>query len=151
MSTIPKTAAAPWSDRQARQRDLQAMLQHREHETQNELQRRVRQVPSDGRSAGLDETEHAEADIQEHIEVALIQMNGETLQRVREALVRVEAGEYGYCAECNGEISGKRLQALPFAVRCTACEQAHEHRAAQDRRVGSPHGFRWDSAGPAGS
>ena len=42
----------------------------------------------------------AEADIQEHIAVALIQMKGDTLQRLREALVRLETGEYGDCADC---------------------------------------------------
>ena len=69
-------------------------------------------------------------------------MKGETLRRVREALVRLDAGEYGYCAECDGEISEKRLRALPFAVRCTACEAAHERHAALERRYGSSQGFR---------
>jgi len=79
----------------------------------------------------LDETELAEADIQEHIEVALIQMKGETLRRVQDALVRLDAGEYGFCVECGGEISKQRLQALPFAVRCMACEEPHEQQAAR--------------------
>jgi DnaK suppressor protein len=117
------------------------MLQDREREMQSVLQQRVRQMPSDGQAEGLDETEHAEADYQEHIEVALIQMKGETLQRVREALVRLDAGEYGYCAECGGEITAQRLRALPFAVRCTACEDLHEQHTARARRSASPQGF----------
>ena len=117
------------------------MLQDRQRELQSVLQRRVRDLSPGGPGDGLDDTEHAEMDIQEHIEVALIQMKGETLERLREALVRLEAGEYGYCAECEDEISSKRLQALPFAVRCTACEQLHEQRTARDRRIGSPQGL----------
>ena len=108
------------------QREMHALLQHR-----------LLQVPSGGPDNGLDDTEHAEADIQEHIAVALIQMKGDTLQRLREALVRLEAGEYGDCADCGCEISEKRLQALPFALRCTACESTHEQDAARSRQLGS--------------
>ena len=141
MTRAPRTSPTPSGARQARQRDLQAMLHDRLRDMQSVLQQRVRRLPSDGPAEGLDETEHAEADYQEHIEVALIQMKGETLQRVREALVRLDAGEYGYCAECGGEIKAQRLRALPFAVRCTACEDLHEQQAARDRRFASPQGF----------
>ena len=139
MPNAKTTAAAPVTG-QPRQQYLQAMLFERQRELQSVLRRRVRDLPSDGPGEGLDETEHAEADIQEHIEVALIQMKGDTLRRVREALTRVEAGEYGFCAECDGEISEKRLQALPFAVRCTACEESYEQHAAHARRFGATQG-----------
>ena len=64
-------------------------------------------------------------------------MKEDALRRVREALVRLDAGEYGYCAECEGEISEKRLQALPFAIRCAACEASHERRVAREQRYDS--------------
>jgi DnaK suppressor protein len=118
------------------------MLLERQRDMQSVLERRVRHVPSNGSGDGLDESEHAEAEVQDSVEIALIQMKGEALQRIREALVRLDAGAYGYCAECAGEISEKRLRALPFAVRCTACEEAHEQRVARERRVASPQGFR---------
>ena len=142
MSTNPRTAAPDSSASLARQRNLQAMLQDRQREMQGVLQRRVRGVFFDQPGAGLDETERAEALVQEDIEVALIQMKAETLQRVREALVRLDAGEYGYCAECDGEISERRLQALPFAVRCAACEESRERWAARGRRFNSPQNVR---------
>jgi DnaK suppressor protein len=141
MATTPRPTSSRSGARQARQRDLRAMLHDRQHELQGVLQHRVRQLPSVRPTEGLDETEHAEADYQEHIEVALIQMKGETLQRVREALVRLDAGEYGYCAECGGEIAEQRLRALPFAVRCRACEESHEQQAAREKRFASPQGF----------
>lgn len=141
MMTTTKTTATASRAGQARLRDLQAMLCDRQREMHHVLQARVRHVPSDGPRDGLDEPEQAEADIQEHIEVALIQMKGDTLHRVREALIRLEAGEYGYCAECRGEIAEKRLQALPFAVRCTACEASHEQHTARERRFGSSRSF----------
>jgi DnaK suppressor protein len=137
MRTLPKTSPAAESTDEPRQRDLRAILHDRERELQIVVQRRVQNVASGRAGAGLDETEHAEAEIQEHVEVALIRMQEETLQRVRDALNRLDAGEYGNCAECDAEISEKRLRALPFAFRCTACEEQFELRLAQERRYGS--------------
>jgi len=150
MTTTHRTPCTRSAARQRRQRDLHAMLHERQREMQTALRLRVRQLPSDGPVEGFDETEHAEADYQEHIEVALIQMKGETLQRVRDALLRLDAGEYGYCAECGGEIREQRLRALPFAVRCTACEESHEQQAARERRFASPQGFSLIFSGNAG-
>jgi DnaK suppressor protein len=151
MTTTLRTTSSRSAAQQDRQRELQAMLHDRRREMQNVLQHRVLHLPSDRTAGGLDETEHAEADIQEHIEVALIQMKGDTLRRVREALVRLDAGEYGYCAECGGEIAERRLRALPFAVRCTACEDSHEQQTVRERRVAPPQRFSLiftDNAGP---
>ena len=135
-NTATTTVPAPvMAASQARHADLHAMLRDRQREMQHVLQSRVRHAPSERPTGGLDETEHAEAEIQDHIEVALIQMKGDALRRVREALVRLDAGEYGCCDECGCEIAAKRLLALPFAVRCTACEELHEQRTAQERRA----------------
>jgi DnaK suppressor protein len=120
--------------RQARHRVLQAMLLDRQRELQRVLQRRVRQAPAGHPAGAVDDTEQAEADVQEDIEVALIQMKGEALQRVRDALVRLEAGNYGDCVDCHGEIAAGRLRAVPFAVRCAACEEARERVIAGERR-----------------
>jgi DnaK suppressor protein len=127
------------------------MLRDREREMLNALRRRIRPVLAVGRGDGLDEPELVEVDVQGHIEVALIQMKGETLERVREALARLDHGEYGYCAECAAEISEQRLRALPFAVRCTACEELHERGAARERRLASGPVFRSAFADQFGS
>ena len=150
MTTPLRTASTRSSPRQSRRRGLRVMLRERQRELESVLQQRVRHLPSDRPNGGLDETEQAEADYQEHIEVALIQMKSETLQRVREALMRLDAGEYGDCAECGGEIAEQRLRALPFAVRCRACEESHEQHAARERRLASPQGFSLIFTGNAG-
>jgi DnaK suppressor protein len=139
MNKTPGPTAAPTG--RSRRRALRAMLLARERDILTELQRRVRQSPSGASESGLDESEHAEADIQEHIEVALIHMKADTLARVRESLVRLAAGEYGNCAECGEEISERRLQALPFAVRCMFCESSHEQIASSERRLSAPQAY----------
>ncbi len=39
------------------------------------------------------------------------------------ALNRIKLGTYGTCAECGRPIPEKRLEAVPTALRCIACEE----------------------------
>ncbi len=41
---------------------------------------------------------------------------------IQAALARLDAGVYGDCVACGGEIAEGRLTALPTAARCVACE-----------------------------
>ncbi len=41
----------------------------------------------------------------------------------QKALARIKAGTYGTCLECGGEISEKRLRALPWAKFCIGCQE----------------------------
>ena len=130
---------------EGRYSDLKRMLDERRTEMLSEVQERIRDQ-RDESSRGkvgevLDAGESSEVDIQEDIEFALIQMKAETLTKINEALGRLDEGTYGYCSECGGEISGHRLRALPFAVRCKECEEAREiahekERLANQRRNG---------------
>ena len=43
------------------------------------------------------------------------------LARVMAALWRLDAGTWGRCAVCGGEIAPKRLRAVPEATRCSHC------------------------------
>jgi DnaK suppressor protein len=43
------------------------------------------------------------------------------LEQVKNALLRIESGDFGTCAECENEISTKRLDAVPFSVKCMDC------------------------------
>src|SRR5215210_6314190 len=111
----------------SRYSDLKDMLEDRRREVQGKM----RDVRAEGAWGGklnevLDAVESSEADIQGDIELALIQMKSETLNKINDALVRLEQGDYGNCFECGEEIAEKRLRALPFAVRCKDCEEARE-------------------------
>ena len=47
-------------------------------------------------------------------------------EEAREALVRLENGEYGICTDCGRTIPEKRLNAKPEAIRCVGCQSARE-------------------------
>lgn len=108
--------------------ELKRILEDRRREILSEVQEKMRDVRAvDATGAGvLDAAETSEADIQDEIELALIQMKSETLHKIEEALKRLDEHSYGNCFECGDEISERRLRALPFAVRCKDCEEARE-------------------------
>src|SRR6185503_21199461 len=93
---------------------------------------RIRDGRIDSRRDVGDHVDTSDAHTQEDIEFALLQMRAETVGRINEALVRLEAGKYGTCRSCGGDITKRRLRALPFAVRCQSCEEEREI-AEQDR------------------
>ena len=119
---------------------LRHMLSERRREIQDEVQSRIRDGRTDRSKEVRDDLEHSDADIQGDIELALLQMRAETLTRIDEALVRLDAGKYGSCFECENEISERRLRALPFAVRCQACEERREQTQGQARRLNGRRG-----------
>jgi DnaK suppressor protein len=85
---------------------------------------------------------------QDDLEIALLQMRAETVNRIDEALARLAADQYGACAVCGLEISERRLRALPFAVRCKRCEDRREENNDKFREFAKQGGgFTHDSAG----
>src|ERR1700704_2926336 len=129
----------------SRYTELKKMLEDRRAELQAEVQGKMRDVRAEGAWGGklnevLDAVESSEADIQEDIEFALIQMKSETLNKVNDALARLEQGDYGNCFECGEEIAEKRLRALPFAVRCKDCEEAKEIAEQRQRQLAQRRG-----------
>ncbi|MBI4611847.1 MAG: TraR/DksA family transcriptional regulator [Candidatus Rokubacteria bacterium] len=55
------------------------------------------------------------------------------LAQIELALKKLEDGSYGRCETCEEPIPAARLRALPFAIRCTRCQEAWELRV---RRTG---------------
>lgn len=49
-----------------------------------------------------------------------------TLEQVEEALERIRSKTFGICEECEGTISKKRLEAIPFASMCIRCAEKLE-------------------------
>ena len=144
MTKTQKTVAAAQVPK-TRYSDLKQMLDDRRREIQAEVQGKMRGVREEGAWGGkmnevLDAVESAEADIQEDLEFALVQMKSETLNKINDALVRLEQGNYGNCFDCGEEIAEKRLRALPFAVRCKDCEEVKENAEQRERQVNARRG-----------
>src|SRR4029079_1393261 len=137
----PAAAGAPRS----RYAELKQMLEERRREIQAEVQGKMRGVREEGTWGGklnevLDAVESAEADIQEELEFSLVQMKSETLNKINDALVRLDQGTYGNCFECGEELAEKRPRALPLAVTCKDCEEARENAEQRERQMAARRG-----------
>lgn len=127
----------PISDRQ---RDaLRERLTRRRGELRAEIQREL-EKSDDPRVAGFmnhfTETEAwVLADILADLDVQTVTRDVAELSEVEAALVRLEDGSYGTCADCGEPIGWPRLNAQPTAERCIACQEKAEQRAA---RMGHP-------------
>src|SRR3954467_7023597 len=94
----------------SRYSELKHMLEARQREIHAEVQGKMRGVREEGAWGGkmnevLDAVESAEADIQEDLELSLVQMKSETLNKIHDALARLDQGSYGNCFECGEEIA----------------------------------------------
>src|SRR5688572_31101055 len=94
--------AGKQSQERTRYTELKRMLEDRRREIQAEVQGKMRDVRSEGTWGSkvnevFDAVESSEADIQDDIEFALIQMKSETLNKINDALFRLEQGDYGNC------------------------------------------------------
>src|SRR5947209_17917958 len=102
----------------SRYTELRKMLEDRRRQIQAEVQGKMRGVREEGAWGGklnevLDAVESAEADIQEDIEFALVQMKSETLNKITDGLARLAQGDYGNCYDCGEDIADKRRPHLP--------------------------------------
>jgi RNA polymerase-binding transcription factor DksA len=144
----------------ARYSELKQMLAERRREIQAEVQGKMRGVREEGTWGGkmnevLDAVESAEADIQEDLEFALVQMKSETLNKINDALGasragrlrqllrlrRRDCGEASAGAAVRGSLQGLRRGqgergAARAASRCAArhlgaCSSTCKHPASQ--------------------
>ncbi len=60
------------------------------------------------------------------------------LREVEEALERIEDGDYGHCMDCDEPVSTKRLEAIPWARYCIACQEELAAIEAETKVVEKP-------------
>ena len=124
-----------------RREELKRLLERRRSEILDQLHTALRDVSVTReieRHDVRDDMEQSEGEVRYDVDLALLEIRSETLARIDEALARFADEGYGQCLECGGDIPVARLAAMPFATRCTRCEQAREdsrpRQAAGGRR-----------------
>jgi DnaK suppressor protein len=110
---------------------LSRMLLDRQAEIKNRLRSLREAFPAGGTNV-KDEEEQSMQDFVVQMDLALVEMESETLRQIGHALSRLEEGTYGVCEECDENIAEARLRALPFAELCRDCQERSE--GEQSRR-----------------
>src|SRR5262245_2574203 len=62
----------------------------------------------------------------DEVAAAVVERRARQLDEVNRALEDIDAGRYGVCRDCGGDIPPARLKVMPFATRCVACQTSHE-------------------------
>ena len=68
----------------------------------------------------LDEVQNA---AERELAIRNLDRESNLLRNVRAALHRIDEGMYGICLHCEEDISPKRLNAVPWAPYCIACQE----------------------------
>jgi DnaK suppressor protein len=89
-----------------------------EDDTMNDHHRTV-SIPTDMEELANDDTN-------QEIMLTLLGSDGDTLDRIEAAVLRIEHGGYGQCEECGEEIPKSRLDAIPYAAECLRCASEQE-------------------------
>ena len=94
------------------------------------ITREIQQDVQEGREGeagdGRDTYDIASDERDREINLLLGDRERKKLEQVDDALQRLEAGEYGECEECGGEIAAGRLEAMPFSRLCVTCQGEFE-------------------------
>ncbi|HHD63756.1 MAG TPA: RNA polymerase-binding protein DksA [Desulfobulbaceae bacterium] len=56
------------------------------------------------------------------------------MEKIDEALARIESGTFGICQECGEDITIKRLEARPVAELCIDCKTRQEQKEKEQGR-----------------
>lgn len=83
------------------------------------MELRSQLLTDSGRNAASSEKHSAAQDKGRSIESQ--HRSGARLVQVEDAIRRLESGEYGYCTQCEDEISYARLKARPESHLCGRC------------------------------
>ena len=115
---------------QARRDTLHQMLMAKRQEIMDEIKGVLGQTLTEDKQrrleSAMDVGDQALADLERELGISLMEMRNRKRQLIDEALTRLSEGTYGICADCGVEISEKRLDAVPFAKLCVACQSQEE-------------------------
>lgn len=75
-----------------------------------------------------DPTDRASLESDRNFELRIRDRERKLISKIREALDRIEAGEFGECEECGESIGEARLKARPVTTLCIECKTEQERQ-----------------------
>ena len=122
----------------AKQREhLRALLQKMRAAALKAGPQRIEPNRTDQAATGVaDEDAQALSEMLQAISSSRNKGQAAMLARIDRALLKLRDApeEYGICEECEEEIAVKRLQLMPHAARCAACQSRADPHRGQGRR-----------------
>lgn len=86
----------------------------------------------------LDVGDHSNKDLEGTIDLSLLKMKRGLIDKIEDAMTRLNHRTYGICSECGLAIPEKRLMVLPFAQACVGCQENMELIESIDKEEDRP-------------
>jgi DnaK suppressor protein len=77
-------------------------------------------------SASGDEADLGAENIAQEFALSLLQNESGVVQKIDDALQRIEIRDFGFCTECEEPIAKERLKAIPWTKCCVECQRKAE-------------------------
>ena len=112
---------------QERLEEFRQILQSQLDELLREAGRTVSEM-TDEKTNFPDPTDRASLESDRNFELRIRDRERKLIMKIREALARIESGEFGICESCEEEISDARLRARPVTTLCIECKTEQERQ-----------------------
>ena len=83
---------------------------------------------SDEKTNFPDPTDRASLESDRNFELRIRDRERKLINKIREAIERIEEGEFGICESCEEEIGEARLRARPVTTLCIDCKTEQERQ-----------------------
>lgn len=107
----------------ARQSELEGLIRNREA------------AAIETSADALDQIQHA---VERELALGTLARESSGLRDTRAALRRIDADIFGICLDCDEEINLKRLNAVPWAARCIACQERADREGSPVENADEP-------------
>jgi DnaK suppressor protein len=107
--------------------EFQGLLQEQMDQLLHDAGKTVSEM-TDEKTNFPDPTDRASLESDRNFELRIRDRERRLIGKIREALDRIEAGDFGECEDCGDQISDARLKARPVTTLCIECKTEQERQ-----------------------
>jgi len=107
--------------------EFQELLQEQMDQLLHDAGKTVSEM-TDEKTNFPDPTDRASLESDRNFELRIRDRERRLIGKIREALDRIEAGDFGECEDCGDQISDARLKARPVTTLCIECKTEQERQ-----------------------
>lgn len=127
------TATVVFARLRTREKNLREMLLARRQALVSQLRSELKKGLGRPAQRGLDLAEESELSVEMEIGLTTASTRSDMLKQIDRTLERLREGNRGICEDCGDAINAGRLKVMPFATRCTGCQERWETSSYQPR------------------
>ena len=111
----------------AKLEEFRQLLQEQMDQLLREADKTVSEM-TDEKTNFPDPTDRASLESDRNFELRIRDRERRLIGKIREALDRIEAGDFGECEDCGDQIGDARLKARPVTTLCIECKTEQERQ-----------------------